>query len=89
MFFVKKPFNLEFDKDNSSYSKKFTVTTRNGKSNTKLVVYEDGSVYLKNGSQYFKMAEKEIKKNLKICREGEEGICVVEDMNKKWFMHRE
>lgn len=88
-FYIKKPSFINFSKDEYQYEqiKKFTVTQRKGSTNTKLVIFEDGSMYLKNGSEYFKLSSTPINKNSYIVKSDDNKFVVQEKIDKKYFIH--
>lgn len=89
-FYIKKPSFINFSKDEYQYEqiKKFTVTQRKGSTNTKLVIFEDGSMYLKNGSEYFKLSSTPINKNSYIVKSDDNKFVVQEKIDKKYFIHK-
>lgn len=90
-FFIKKPSNLDFMKEDfiDEQIKKYTVCTSAGVSNSKLVIFEDNSIYLKNGSQYFKLTNNEMKKPTFVCKNTEGVYNVTEKLENKHFLHKE
>ncbi|WUR04288.1 putative SP-containing protein [Vairimorpha necatrix] len=89
-FYIKKPSFLDFSKkeyDNEQV-KRFTVTQRAGVSNTKLIIYDDDSVYLKNGSQFFKLSESTMNKKNYVAKLEDEKLTVEENIDKKYFIHK-
>ncbi|KKO75753.1 hypothetical protein AAJ76_1300060941 [Vairimorpha ceranae] len=89
-FYIKKPSFINFSKQDYEHEqiKKFTVTQRKGISNTKLIIYEDNSIYLKNGSQYFKLSETPVSKKNYVAKIQNDTITVEEPITKKFFIHK-
>lgn len=87
-FLVKKPGWLVFDP--SEYGdeevKTFQVRHREGHSNTKLVRFEDGSWYLKNGSQMFPLKAVPSKRDIGVGAKEGNVVCIHEVLDKKWFI---
>jgi hypothetical protein len=89
-FYIKKPSFLNFSKHEYEYEqiKKFTITQRKGATNTKLIVYEDNSMYLKNGSKYFKLSESPINKINYVGKIDDKNIAIEQPIDKKYFIHK-
>jgi hypothetical protein len=90
-FLVKKPnwlaFNpLEYvDEEVGSLQ----VRHRRHRSNTRLVRFKDGSWYVKNGSQLFKLKSVELKNNISLGKQNGSTIHVDENIDRKWFIGSE
>lgn len=87
-FLVKKPGWLVFDP--SEYGdeevRTFQVRHRESRSNTKLVKFEDGSWYLRNGSQMFPLKSMSLKRRTGVGVREEGGVRVDEVLDTKWFI---
>jgi hypothetical protein len=90
-FLVKKPSWLTFDP--SEYSdeevRSLQVRHRHHRSNTLLVRFKDGSWYLKNGSQLFKLKNVEMKNNISLGKKDGNKIHVDASIDRKWFIGSE
>lgn len=87
-FLVKKPGWLVFDPTeyDDEEIRSLQVRHRGSKSNTKLVKFEDGSWYLKNGSQMFLLTNIALKRSTGIGSKCENTVSVVGTTDKKWFI---
>ncbi|CCI73910.1 ECU02_0615 [Encephalitozoon cuniculi GB-M1] len=87
-FLVKKPAWLVFDP--SEYGdeevRTFQVRRRGSHTNTKLVRFEDGSWYLKNGSQMFPLKAVSLKRRTGVGAEEGDVVHIREVLDKKWFI---
>lgn len=87
-FLLKKPNWIVFDP--CEYADEevrcLQVRYRGSRSNTKLVKFEDGTWYLKNGSQMFPLRSIDLKTNVGMGSRKDNTICVDEIVSKKWFI---
>lgn len=87
-FLVKKPEWLGFHpvEYGDEEVRGLQVRHRASQSNTKLVKFEDGSWYLKNGSQLFFLKSISLNKRIGVGTKEDHCINVDSMMEKKWFI---
>ncbi|KAH9412049.1 hypothetical protein HK407_02g02710 [Ordospora pajunii] len=87
-FLVKKPTWLAFDPNEycDEEVRMLQVRHRDGSSNTKLVKFEDGTWYLKNGSQMFALKSTGMKRHTGIGAQNGRTVEIKEVVESKWFV---
>ncbi|ADM11056.1 uncharacterized protein Eint_020570 [Encephalitozoon intestinalis ATCC 50506] len=87
-FLVKKPGWLVFDPNEygDEEVRTFQVRHKESCSNTKLVKFEDGSWYLKNGSQMFSLKPVASKREVGVGAKDGNVVYIREILDKKWFI---
>ncbi|KAM0671543.1 hypothetical protein CWI42_020280 [Ordospora colligata] len=87
-FLVKKPTWLVFDPNEycDEEVRMLQVRHKDGVSNTKLVKFEDGTWYLKNGSQMFALKSVGMKRRTGVGMQSGKMVEIKEVVDKKWFI---